>query len=35
MGYYSEVAIALKKEDWERLKEEAASPKLSKMSKVV
>lgn len=24
MGYYSEVAIALKKQDWERMKEEAA-----------
>lgn len=30
MGYYSEVAIALKKEDWERLKEEAAKSEVFK-----
>ena len=30
MGYYSEVAIALKKEDWERLKEEAAKSEAFK-----
>lgn len=30
MGYYSEVAIAIKKEDWERLKKEAAKSEVFK-----
>lgn len=30
MGYYSEVAIAIKKENWERLKKEAAKSEVFK-----